>query len=305
MPFLELKINAPAKINLHLAVLDKRPDCFHNLESIFFAVDLNDTLYFKPFEAENSAEITMEGILSSVPIPLEKNIIFKALSLFRAKTGFSRGLKIKVEKRIPFGGGLGGGSSNAASALLAMNRLAGGPLSRDELLQMAAAIGSDVPFFIHETGVALVTGRGEKIRPLKAPNWFFVLVNPGFQSDTCTAFKLLDKNRNSSQKSAKAKKPNNFSSPGSAASLCDEDFELFVNDFLNVFEEPEKLIYNSIISDLHELGAQYANISGTGSTCFGVFGEIEKAKEAAASLRNKWNFVECCSVQKEKSSHCK
>jgi len=291
MPFSRLTASSPAKVNLHLAVLDKRPDGFHNLESIFLTVNLADTLYFEPCKDENTAEIVMEGL--SVCIPTEKNIIFKALSLFREKTGFTQGLKIKAEKRIPAGGGLGGGSSNAATVFITLNKLAGFPLNRGQLLEMAASLGSDIPFFLYETSAAKVTGRGEIIEPFEIPEFFLVLVNPGFSSDTAAAYQLLDKKRELENKTA----PYAVHSAIKNIDLSRLS-ETFKNDFLPVFAEPEKSAYTGIISQLLELGAQYASLSGTGSTCFGIFNEREKAQKAADFLCGKWSFVECTSPRK-------
>ena len=285
----KLTILAPAKLNLHLAVLDRRPDGFHNIESLFLTIDLCDTLHFLPVNSRNS-EIAMEWRGGAgETIPMEKNIIFKALSLFREKTGFEQGLQIRVEKRVPAGGGLGGGSSNAASTLLALNKMANSPLSRSELLEMAAVLGSDVPFFIHKTPAAWVTGRGEHIEPLEAPPWFFVLVNPGFPSDTGTAFRLLAESRiqNLSCQDASNRR---FAMPRHQ----ELNFDLFFNDFLSVFGEPEKSVYNDIIYRLCELGADYAGLSGAGATCFGVFGDRALAEKAVEAMRGSWGFVECC-----------
>jgi 4-diphosphocytidyl-2-C-methyl-D-erythritol kinase len=277
---LNLSILAPAKVNLHLAVKGRRPDGFHDIESVFLAVDFADTLHFELAGPENGAEIVMES--GYVHIPPEENIIFRALSLFRAKTGFSKGLKIKVEKRVPIGGGLGGGSSNAASALLALNKLADAALTSDLLQEMGASMGSDVPFFLHETAAALVTGRGEKIEALSPPRLFLTLVNPGFSSDTAAAYRLLDKKR----EGGKVEPPR--------PAVKKIAFDSFFNDFLPVFEEPESSVYNDIISRLKDLGAEYANLSGSGSTCFGVFEDRIQAMKAAETLRSKWNFSEFC-----------
>ncbi|MDR2942143.1 MAG: 4-(cytidine 5'-diphospho)-2-C-methyl-D-erythritol kinase [Treponema sp.] len=281
-----LTVTAPAKVNIHLAVLDRRSDGFHNIESVFLAVDFADTLHFEPLKRENSVEIVMKG--GSVPIPAEKNIIFRALSLFREKTGFSKGLKIRVEKRIPTGGGLGGGSSNAASALLALNKLADSPLSFDSLLEMGTELGSDVPFFLHETPSARVTGRGEKIAPLDVPDLFLTLVNPGFSSDTAAAYRLLD---------AKERAPAGESVLPQKLTDTPGDWP-FWNDFLPVFEEPEKSVYGDIISLLLYYGAGYANLSGSGSTCFGVFRDRAKAERSAKALKNKWEFSKVCNIKK-------
>jgi 4-diphosphocytidyl-2-C-methyl-D-erythritol kinase len=288
IPFTELTAASFAKINLHLAVLDRRSDGFHNLESIFLAVDFGDSLRFMPCEGENSLDITMEGLSS---IPPEKNTIFKAVSLFRSKTDFTQGLRIKVEKRIPLGGGLGGGSSNAAATLIALNKLAGFPLKREQLLEMAAGIGSDVPFFIHETAAAFVTGRGDHIEPLDAPKLFIVLVNPGFPSDTAAAFKLLDESRNLSNNAARVQLRKDFFSNNAPI-----NYKNLFNDFLSVFPEPEKQVYDEIIYKLQELGAEYANLSGAGSTCFGIFNESDLAQKTTSFLKKKWNFVEFCSI---------
>jgi 4-diphosphocytidyl-2-C-methyl-D-erythritol kinase len=285
----KLPIFAPAKVNLHLAVKNRHPDGFHDIDSVFLAVNFGDTLYFDVIEGKNTVEIAMEG--SNSPLPPEKNIIFKAVSLFREKTSFSQGLKITVEKRIPMGGGLGGGSSDAAAALLALNKIAAFHCRREDLLEMAACLGSDVPFFIYQTPAARVTGRGELILPIDTPTLFLVLVSPGFPSDTSAAYKLLDENRIST--------PLNYDiSEILKEGIFDEKaYSHFTNDFLSVFPEPEKSVYNEIIAALKELGAQYANLSGSGSACFGVFADRERARKAADVLRGKWCFVwDCCTV---------
>jgi len=285
----KLPVFAPAKVNLHLAVKNKRLDGFHDIDSVFLALDFGDTLYFDVIEGKNTVEIDMEGINS--PLPTEKNIIFKAVSLFREKTGFSQGLKITVEKRIPMGGGLGGGSSDAAAALLALNKLAAFPCRREDLLEMAAFLGSDVPFFIYETPAARVTGRGERILPLDAPKLFLVLVSPGFSSDTSAAYKLFDEEK-------RIYKPSNddIGELLKEGVFDEKVYSHFTNDFLSVFPEPEKSIYNEIIAKLRESGAQYANLSGSGSACFGVFADREQARKAADVLRGKWRFVQDCST---------
>jgi 4-diphosphocytidyl-2-C-methyl-D-erythritol kinase len=160
---------------------------------------------------------------------------------------------------------------------------------------MAADIGSDVPFFIQETSAAWVTGRGENVEPVETPKWFIVLVNPGFPSDTAAACRLLDEKRNS------LNKLNNINTGKSGKDYFFNN-EFFVyknlyNDFMSVFSEPEKSVYEEIISRLLELGANYANLSGAGSTCFGIFDERFLAQKAAIFLQNKWNFAEFCRVK--------
>jgi 4-diphosphocytidyl-2-C-methyl-D-erythritol kinase len=160
-------MEAPAKLNFHLKVGGRRPDGFHDIESLFVALAFGDTLYLEttPSETATVPEIRMDRPLDG------ENIISRAISLFRSRTGFNQGLKVAVEKRIPLGGGLGGGSSDAAAALLALNRLAadGGLRNTAELAEMGAFLGSDVPFFLCGGPAAWVTGRGEQIQPLELP----------------------------------------------------------------------------------------------------------------------------------------
>jgi len=301
-----ITIESPAKLNLHLNVGDKRPDGFHDIESLFVTLAFGDTLHMetKPSETINSPEIRMNWLLDGLPpdIPLEKNIILRAISLFRDRTGFNQGLKVTVEKRIPLGGGLGGGSSNAAAALFALNCLAsdGKPLLSDaELAEMGAFLGSDVPFFLSGTPAAWVTGRGERIQPLELPESVrglpVVLVNPGFASDTAEAYRLLDLWREEVLTKAQRHEENSGDFRTSAScpswSPCLREMSFF-NDFLPVLAASEKgTAYERIIDDMRGLGAEFAGLSGSGSTCFGVFSGRKQAESAQNDLLKRWPFV--------------
>ena len=161
-------IDAPSKINLHLKIGEKMENSFHALESLFAALAFGDTLRFECSENEGeccfSANWEALPFLESgkEPVQPKENLILKAVSLFRKHTGYNCGLKIFLQKRIPLGSGLGGGSSNAASSLLALNQLSGMALPMDELKKMAASLGSDVPFFLYG-GLAFAGGCGELI----------------------------------------------------------------------------------------------------------------------------------------------
>jgi 4-diphosphocytidyl-2-C-methyl-D-erythritol kinase len=297
----QLRVEAPAKLNLHLQLGDRRPDGFHNLESLFLALAFGDTLCFE--YAPSSLEITMDWQTKAPPaFPPEKNIIFRAVSLFRERTGFNEGFKISVTKRIPLGGGLGGGSSDAAATLLGMNRLlmASSPgekaLDKADLLEMGAELGSDVPFFLYNTPAAWVSGRGEKVQPLELPktvrNIPFVLVNPGFTSDTARAFRLFDLWR-----SALSVPLSRFPRL-TQESFTDPPHEWqFFNDFLgdgtagNTAFSEEGVVYQQIIDCLREQGADFAGLSGSGSTCFGVFSRHNKAESARKVLLKQYPFV--------------
>ena len=284
-----MTINAPAKINVHLAIKNKRTDGFHNLESIFLAIDLSDTLNFQEIPGENSLEIGMKSDDFGLErIPVEKNIIFKAVSLYR-NAGFSRGLRITVEKRIPPGGGLGGGSSDAASTMLAMDELlkTEGTGIQSPDISLKKSLGSDITFFLHKSAAAWVGGTGEIIEPIAAPeNIFFVLVNPGFQSETVGAYQRLDELRSVGKMVAATK-------DALIKALYEKPEKWpYFNDFLPVFDDgKEGKIYRQILSELKNLGAGFANLSGSGSTCYGVFSDREFAEKAYRVLKKNWKFV--------------
>jgi 4-diphosphocytidyl-2-C-methyl-D-erythritol kinase len=285
-----ITIEAPAKLNLHLKVGGRRPDGFHDIESLFLALALRDTLRFETMPPGTPPEISMNG-----PLALQlggENIILRAISLFRERTGFNAGLKVTVEKRIPMGGGLGGGSSDAAAALGALNRLAAddGLLSGAELAEMGASLGSDVPFFLCESPAAWVTGRGERIQPLELPksiqNVALVLVNPGFPSDTAEAYRLFDL---ATEDTGVLKR--NLSSLHEEINSPPQNWA-FSNDFLPILAASDKgLVYQHIITGLRERGAEFAGLSGSGSTCFGVFSGQDRAESARETLAKRWPFV--------------
>ncbi|MDR0877881.1 MAG: 4-(cytidine 5'-diphospho)-2-C-methyl-D-erythritol kinase [Treponema sp.] len=295
-----LTIKAPAKINLHLRVKGLRPDGYHELESIFLALDYGDILTFSIAGEDGDLDILTGWKTGRAQenLPQEKNLIYRAVSLFRARTGFKKGLRVAVEKHIPLGGGLGGGSSDAASALLAMNAVSGANLSHSALTEMALKLGSDVPFFL-SGGAAWVSGRGEKITPLTVSGLLHdtssgglavVLVNSGTPSGTAEAFALLDRRRAHIVPAAES--PSMEKVTGALGG--DPRNWPFTNDFLPVFLEDEGVngTYSRILSQLRETGADFSGLSGAGSTCFGIFADRELAKEAILCLSKQWSFAQ-------------
>ncbi len=282
-----IRVAAPCKINLHLRVLDRRDDSFHDLESVFQALSIGDELRFASLKERSICELRMAG-----SVPLEQNSVFKAVALFRAVTGFDGGLRVDVRKRIPLGSGLGGGSSDAAAALLALDALARTRLDRAVLLRMAAELGSDVPFFLR-AGTAFVQGRGERVRDLPTPPGLrVVLVNPGLHSDTREAFRLLDAAR--AQHAVPAVEP--LGEAAVVAGLAKNAAEWpFGNDFLPVllrFAPPRAAeAYRRILTGLSAAGADFVSLTGSGSTCFGVFHDQETAQKAVLKLSGDWDYV--------------
>ncbi len=158
-----LSFISPAKINLFFRILYKRADGFHEIASLYQAINLCDALHIIPSEQDvltcSDPSLAMD----------EKNLVCKALSLFREKTGILEGVSIHLEKKIPMQAGLGGGSSNAAATLFALNQIFSAKLSQKDLEELGAFLGSDVPFFFSK-GTAYCTGRGEKLQEMPAVN---------------------------------------------------------------------------------------------------------------------------------------
>lgn len=169
-----LRLKTSAKLNLFLSVLGRRGDGYHELQGIFHSVDLVDDLVAAPTDGELRVRVESEEGEELLP-DLTENLIYRAAVALRELTGKALGADLHVVKRIPIGGGLGGGSSNAAGTLLALDRLWGLQLDQATLVELAAGLGSDVPFCLAGAGTSLVTGRGEQLSPLPPPPtllWF-------------------------------------------------------------------------------------------------------------------------------------
>ena len=287
-------IQAPCKINLHLKIGEKRPDGFHALESLFASLALHDTLSFENMQAlspgtENEGECSLTTNWEIPGEPIKNNLVLRAVSLFREAAGFKAPLRIRLDKRIPTGAGLGGGSSDAASSLLALNLLSGSPLPAEELEKMAAFLGSDVPFFL-SGGAAHVSSRGEVVKKLKPiENLWVVLVKPPFSSNTAGAFRLFDRAREHNQEAFPGKAPPEEMSGEKLIKMLEKSPEAwpFYNDFLSIFDDP----IHSIIDSLRVKGASFAGLSGSGTCCFGVYKAKETAEKAALELARPGTFV--------------
>ncbi|HIN19255.1 MAG TPA: 4-(cytidine 5'-diphospho)-2-C-methyl-D-erythritol kinase [Candidatus Marinimicrobia bacterium] len=252
-----------AKINLGLQVLNKREDGYHNLQSYFVEIDLQDEL---GFSLSATFQLSVEG--AEVPDD-DSNLISKAYKIIRAKTEtVDTEYTIHLKKRIPIGGGLGGGSSNAAATLKALNQLWKLNLSPQELEKMGAELGADVPFFI-KGGVQLIEGIGDMLTPIDlAPleGISFLLVVPPIHISTPWAYGALNK---SLQPDKSHPKFPPLSKP--------MKWELFDNDFERVIRKTYPEI-GKIKENLQNAGALYAGLSGSGSTVFGVFDNQQKAE---------------------------
>lgn len=182
-----LVLSSPAKINLWLKILGKRPDGFHEVDTRLCKLAIADTVEVELVGV--GSEVALSCSVQGIPLD-ESNLATKAVRAFEARTGKQHAWRIHLEKRVPSGAGLGGGSSNAASVLHAVNQLAGKPLGLEELLEIAGGIGADVPCFLLDSPAADGTGRGEKVTPAEF-SWRLplVLIKPPFPIPTPWAYK--------------------------------------------------------------------------------------------------------------------
>ncbi len=182
----KLFLRSPAKVNLFLEILGKRGDGYHNVETILETVNLFDDIILE----DKKEEIKITSNLPELPLGKE-NLAYQAASLLKERLKIKRGVQIIIDKRIPLASGLGGGSSNAASVLLGLNRLWNLNLSYEEIADLARKIGADVPFFLRG-GRALGKGRGDELQPLpQNPTLYFILVSPDFEISTEWAYENL------------------------------------------------------------------------------------------------------------------
>ena len=274
-----LRVRSLAKINLDLRVLHKRPDGFHELRTIFQTISLADTI-----DIEYARGRTRIEVESNVNIP--DNLIVKAAESMLHASGAKGRLRFRLTKRIPLGSGLGGGSSNAASVLLALPILIGKPLPREKLMELAAELGSDVPFFLLG-GTAAGLGRGTELYPL--PDWpshAMLLITPGIHSSTVEAYRAL-KRKKARQIASDAL--NDF------AAVTWQLGEFAASDDFHGRNDFEAVVFSrhpqlkSIKGKLLELGARPALMSGSGSGLFGIFPSPELRDRAAQWFRREFD----------------
>ena len=248
----------PAKINLGLRITHKRSDGFHALESVFYPIGLCDVLeiILAPQSQLEPVRFMPSGI--AVDGNPQHNLVIKAIQLFDSYYKLPA-LEVYLHKVIPMGAGLGGGSSDAAWTLRLLNELMGKPLKNELLLQMAAVLGSDCPFFMYD-GPCKVQGRGELLEPmaLNLSGMHLLVINPGVHVSTAAAFGMIQ-----------PEKPNE-----ELFELINFPIEQWQGRVLNDFEPAVTQKYPEIaeaLEVLKEAGARYYAMSGSGSTVFGLF----------------------------------
>jgi len=288
---LPLVVKSFAKLNLYLEVLKKRKDKFHNLSTLFCRLDLADTIILKSRK---------DGLIkikcSNSDVPLDKtNLGFRAAQLLKKKFRINSGINIEIKKRIPVGAGLGGGSSNAASVLLGLNKYWNLNLSKTELARFATKIGSDVAFFIYDTEFAIAWGRGDKIKPidsLKKLKLWFILVYPNIKVSTPLIYQKFDTFSGLTSPRCDVKiltsellKKGKRIDPG----LLFNDLEVVTSSFYPVVTQVKKALV--------AIGLEKIMMSGSGPAVFAICNSQKQAKDLSSNLAREhksWAvFVTC------------
>jgi len=272
----EITVFAPAKINLILRILDRRSDGFHNLWSIMQTVGLEDEVQIRLRPDRQDIQLRCDVMQLAAD---RSNLVYRAAAAVLERAQQSIGLEIDLRKRIPMGAGLGGGSSDAAGTIMGLNHLLRLQWSSAQMAEVGESLGSDVPFFLFAPS-AFVAGRGESVRPvvIEGVRWV-VLVNPGFGVNTKWAYQELAATRTEViplsvvQQNLDRQSRVHWSKLSAAA---ENDFEA------PVFAAHGKL--REIRQTLQSQGAEFALLSGSGATVFGLFADEARARLAQAQF---------------------
>ncbi|MBM7684003.1 4-diphosphocytidyl-2-C-methyl-D-erythritol kinase [Pullulanibacillus pueri] len=264
---------APAKINLSLDVLNKRPDGYHEVRMVMTTVDLADRIEFERLETD---EIIVRSTSSYVPED-ERNLAYKAAKLMKQTYGITSGVAIKIVKEIPVAAGLAGGSSDAAATIRGLNKLWKLNLKLNELMALGEKIGSDVPFCING-GTALATGRGEEIKRLPAPpSCWVVLAKPAVSVSTAETYRDLD-----------LKDVQHPDVEGMISAIRDQDYHQMCAQLGNVLESvtiKKRPDVNQIKSLMVRMDADGVLMSGSGPTVFGLTRHESRLNRICNSLK--------------------
>jgi len=272
----EITVFAPAKINVILRILGRRPDGFHNLWSIMQTVALEDEVQIRLRADRQDIQLRCDATQLAAD---QSNLVYRAANEVLVRAQQSIGLDIELRKRIPMGAGLGGGSSDAAATIIGLNHLLRLEWSPTQMADVGQLLGSDVPFFLFAPS-AFVAGRGETVRPVvvEGTRWI-VLVNPGFGVNTKWAYQELAATRTAVTPLSLAQREIDRQSRVSWAQLiatAENDFEA------PVFGAHENL--REIKRSLQAHGAEIALLSGSGATVFGVFADEARARLAQSQF---------------------
>ncbi|MEI6831568.1 MAG: 4-(cytidine 5'-diphospho)-2-C-methyl-D-erythritol kinase [Candidatus Omnitrophota bacterium] len=291
-----LVIKSFAKVNLYLQVLNKRKDNFHNLKTLFARINLADIIILKNAQG-NAIKIKC----NNRGVPQDKtNLCWRAAALLKQRLKLKNGLEIEIKKFIPIGAGLGGGSSNAASVLLGLNRYWNLGLSKTKLLGLATKLGSDVPFFIHDAKFALGSNKGDKIKAvasLKQLKLWFILVYPNIKVSTPLIYQKLDSCLPACPVGRAAGKAfSGLTTPQAdvkilISELSRKGFRAARECFFNSLEHVTSRLYpvvNQVKNAFYGMGLERVMMSGSGPAVFGICNSQKQAQELSGKLRRKY-----------------
>lgn len=255
-----MKFLSPAKLNLNLRVISKRFDGYHNLETTFQLIDLFDEITFK--KSNESFSISCDGL----KIEPENNLIFKSFNAIKKYCEIDEGIRIHLKKNIPVGAGLGGGSSNAATTLIALNKIWGLDLSREDLAKIGKPIGADIPIFIYGKN-AIAKGIGDVFLDVELKKNKFLLICPNIEVSTSEMFRKLKINKLSPKHQ---------------------------NSFLDTLLRENKSIEEFYVSNVNDYDLK---LSGTGSTLFMEYEKKDELKKILKKIPKNWRFFLCEGLQ--------
>ena len=271
-----VRVDAPAKVNLFLRLLAREESGYHQIETLYSAVDFCDEIVLHRMKRGVSIEVIGPSVG-----PDESNLAYRAAAALLRTAGTTTGVHLRLTKNIPAGAGLGGGSSDAGATLRALNTLLGEPFSASELLQIAGRLGADVPFFASGAGAALAWGRGERLLSLADPPLISVLLAlPSLHiatAEACGYVSVPERIGPATLSLGALNRPETLGGP------AENDFEA------SVFEHHPEL--GKLREAIDESGALAARLSGSGAALFGLFSDREAAEGAGAALSASWADV--------------
>lgn len=279
----EIIVQATAKVNLCIRVLDQLPNGYHELWSLMHSVDVFDQLHIRLNPSHDGIQLTCDNV--ALPVD-QRNLVYRAAERVMRRAEQSVGVDIALRKIIPLAAGLGGGSSDAAAAIYGLNHLLKLEWGISEMSEVGAELGSDIPFFF-QSPCAMVRGWGQEVTPCRitGKRWV-VLVNPGFPIQTKWAYEQLVDSRSDV--------PPLGPWPKALESELQVSWDEVIDAMENDFESPLFPVYpilEFIKEKLRALGAQAALLSGSGATVFGVFAAAEDAQAAAAQLQRDTQWI--------------
>lgn len=281
-----LKIKAPAKVNFYLEVTGKRPDGYHGLRMLMAPVSVYDELTLEKLEEPGKIEVFSEG--SAFVASGEANICHRAAAFYFQETGASGGVRVRVKKKIPVGAGMGGGSSDAASVMMGLEKLYGKTLSPEGIIRSAFGVGADVPFFFAR-GWAWVEGIGEIVRPVRdVETLWLTIIHPGVFLSTASVF-----SRHTKVLTSSPLLPN----------IAQLDFRGVACGLRNDLERPALELSPEIgeaLDSLRKAGGAAAAMTGSGSAVFALFPSFEEAERARKTVSEKapakWAILTACTL---------